>query len=437
MPLPLPPPMEIDERLLARVRREFPAVARDPSGRRRAFLDNGAGTLVTRRSAEREARARIDWSANVGNVFPESKGAEAMILEGRQAVADFLNAAGPHTIISGESATSLLFGLSYALGRSLTGRENVVTTAYEHYANVSPWEELARNTKVREVRFADFDLDTGALDVQRIQDLVDRDTRIVTATAASNVLGTRSALREIGKIAHDADALFIVDAVHHVAHGPTDVQAIGCDALVFSGYKLFSRHGSFLYLAPELIESLSPYKVDASPSHGPEKWEWGTRDQAMFAAIAGAIGYLAWLGSPEGRSPPKERRRRMACLKRAMETIERYETGLSKLVLEGDGQLRGLRDLRGLKLYGPGSLPSGIGRDPTFSFKFANMEDRSVAQTLWDRYAIAVGSEDYYSRIPRVYGKHTMVRATFVHYNSRAEATLLLRALNEISVGRR
>src|SRR5512136_170072 len=117
--------MAFDAAFLAGIRRQFPAAAKDATGRRRAFLDNGAGTLVCRAAAEREARARIDWSANTGNVFPESKGAEATIQAGREAVSDFLNADGPEAIISGESATSLLFSLSYALGRTLTGDGNV------------------------------------------------------------------------------------------------------------------------------------------------------------------------------------------------------------------------------------------------------------------------------------------------------------------------
>ncbi len=425
--------MALDASARARIRRQFPAVSRDATGRRRAFLDNGAGTLVCRAAQTREARARIDWSANTWNVFPESRGAEATILEGRQAVSDLLNADGPHTIVSGESATSLLFSLSYALGRTLTGSENVVLTAYEHFANVSPWEELARTGRIREVRFARFDAESFLLDVDDLASRVDGKTKVVAVAAASNFLGTRSPLPELARIAHDAGALFVVDAVHHVCHGPTDVRAIGADALVFSGYKLFSRHGSFLYLRPDLIEALWPYKVDPSPKHGPEKWEWGTRDQALFAATAGAIDYLATLGAPAGRRPARPGHERIARLRNAMESIEAYESGLNRLLLEGDGSLPGLPEVPGLTLYGPQEVPPQLGRDPTFTFKLAGHEDAAVSRILYDRYGLAVGAEDYFSRVPTLYGFESALRATFVHYNTRADAIALLRAVHALA----
>ncbi len=429
--------MTFDSKLLRRIRKEFPAAEEDPFGRERAFLDNGAGTLVTMRSAAREAIARIDWSANVGNVFPESRGAEGTILQGRRAVADFLNAEGAHTIVSGESATSLLFGVSYAIGRGSGGRENVVATGYEHFANINPWIELGKTGKIKELRFADFDRGTGELDEEQFASLVDRNTKVVAVSAASNVLGTRSNLKKLCRIAKEAGAYFVVDAVHHAAHGPTDVKDIGCDVLVFSGYKLFSRHGSFMYVRPRLIEELTPYRVDPSPKHGPEKWEWGTRDQAMFAAISGAIDYLVWLGNPSSKNPPRAGPQRTGRLRKAMKRIEEYERGLSKLILDGSGSTPGLTDIKGLTLYGPKHLGSPVGRDPTFSFRLEGHGDRALATRLWDRYALAIGAEDYYSRVPAVYRRKTMLRATFMHYNTKAEALALLRALDEVASRKR
>ncbi len=428
--------MAIDARLLLRIRREFPAVARDATGRRRAFLDNGAGTLVCRRAAQREAEARIAWSANTGNAFPESKGAESTIREGRLAVADLLGAEGPHAILSGESATSLLFHVSYAIGRTLAGDGNVVATAYEHHANVAPWAELVRNGRLREIRYAGFDRETFALDLQKVSDSVDASTKVVAVTAASNFLGTVTDLRAVGKIAHDARALFVVDAVHDICHRPADVQAIGADAFVFSGYKLFSRHGSFLYLRPDLMASLTPYKVEPAPNVGPERWEWGTRDQAMFAAIAGAVDHLAWIGSPTAKRPPAPGPGRRAALRKGMASIEAYEAGLARTVLGGDGTSPGLLQIPGLTLYGPPALSPGIGRDPTFTFRLAGYEDAALSQTLYSKFGLAVGAEDYYSRVPALYGLKAAMRATFVHYNTAEDAAVLLKALSKLAAKR-
>jgi selenocysteine lyase/cysteine desulfurase len=425
--------MRIDSRLLARIRRQFPAVDADPTGRKRAFLDNGAGTLVTKRAADREYDARIDWSANVGNLFPESKGAEQTILDGRTAVSDLLNGEGPSTIISGESATSLLFSVSYAMGREFSGSENVVTTGYEHYTNINPWVELGLNKEMKELRFAEFDKDTGTLDPNSVQEMVDSNTKVITVTAASNVLGTKTDLVEIGKIARDAKAYYLVDAVHHVPHELLDVRKIGCDFLVFSGYKIFSRHGSFMYGRPEHIRRLMPYKVLPSPKRGPEKWEWGTRDQAMFAAMSGSIDYLTWVGNPSAKHPPKPGKQRRMRLKRAFRAIERYEKELMDIALNGKGKTPGLNDIPGLRLYGPSTVDKEIGRDPTFSFNLRGYQDRTLSKKLWDKYRLAVGAEDYYSRVPAIYKKKTMLRATFVHYNSKAEVLSLLSALDDLA----
>jgi cysteine desulfurase family protein (TIGR01976 family) len=425
--------MRIDSRLLVRIRQQFPSVDKDSSGRRRIFLDNGAGTLVTKRAANAEYDARIDWSANVGNQFPESMGAERTIHEGRAAVADLLNAESPKTIISGESATSLLFSLSYALGREFSGDENIVTTGYEHYTNINPWVELGSNRKIKELRFAEFDRDTGLLDPSAIQELVDGNTRVITVSAASNVLGSKTDLVEVGRIARAAKAVYVVDAVHHVPHELIDVRKIGCDALVFSGYKLFSRHGSFMYARPEVIRRLTPYKVLPSPKRGPEKWELGTRDQAMFAAMSGAIDYLSWLGNPSTVRPSKPGKQRRERLQRAFKAIGKYEKELMELALHGKGKTPGMNDIPGLRIYGPTTVGKDSVRDPTFSFSLRGYSDRTLAKKLWDRHRLAVGAEDYYSRVPALYKKKTMVRATLVHYNSKAEVVALLSALNDLS----
>lgn len=427
--------MIFDQSLLEKIRAEFPRAVCDASGRKRAFMDNGTGSLVVERAARAESAARVDYSANVGAVFPESKNAETTILEGRKAVADLLNAPSHATIVSGESTTSLLFSLSYALGREFTGQENVVTTDYEHYANVSPWIELEKRGTIREVRFARLNKAEGTIDLDHLKNLIDGNTTVVTVTAASNVLGTKSPLHAIGKIARAAGAYFVVDAVHHAPHGPIDVQAIDCDFLVFSGYKFFSSHGSFLYGKEDLLRRLKPYKVAPAKDEPPYRWEWGTRNQSMFAAIGGVVDHLVWLadeiGSGYGRSLETYSGRSRS-LKIAMHAIEEYGRDLSRAILQGTDDLPGLLQMRRVKVYGLTDPTRLDERDPTFAFKMQDIPDQGVVEYLWNRHGIALRAEDFYSRVHAVYDAPTMIRASLVHYNTVEEITQLLRAIDEL-----
>jgi selenocysteine lyase/cysteine desulfurase len=70
----------------------------------------------------------LDFAANIGSNYPESAGTEKTVFEGRSAIADFLKAQSPRTIVAGESATGLLGRLSYAIGKETSANDNVVST---------------------------------------------------------------------------------------------------------------------------------------------------------------------------------------------------------------------------------------------------------------------------------------------------------------------
>ncbi len=427
--------MIFNKELIEQIRAAFPRATTDFNGRKRAFFDNGTATLVLGRAAKAETDARINCSANVGGIFDESKQASAVIQAGRVAVADFLNAPSPTTIVSGESATALLFNLSYAIGKELTGRENVVTTDYEHYTNVDPWEELGKRGKIQEVRYTKLNMEEGTLDINHLQELIDSNTKIVAITAASNMLGTKSPLEEIGKMAKEVGAHFVVDAVHHIPHGPTDVQALDCDFLIFSGYKLFSSHGSFLYGKEEHLNALKPFKVKPAPKNPPGKFEWGTRNQAMFAAISGVIDHFCWLSNEvqsnyEGKYVEYSDHKRE--LKIVMDAIEQYETGLSKAVLTGFDDIPGLLDIPEVTIYGITDLERLNERDPTFSFEVANIPEEEVVTRLWKEGGIATRAGHYYSYAQDVYKKPKIIRISLVHYNTFEEISTFLKTLNKI-----
>jgi selenocysteine lyase/cysteine desulfurase len=423
--------------LLHAIRKEFPRAEADASGRRRIFFENAAGSLVLQRVAESEAKVRLDCSANVGGPSWESRKNEDTILEGRKSVADFLNSPSEDCIVSGESATNLLFHLGYALGKEMSGDENIVTTEYEHYANLSPWLELQRRGIVKEVRFARFNPEDGSLDMSHFASLVDDKTRIVTVAGVSNVLGSKTPLKQVLEISKKVGAYTVLDAVHTVAHFPVDVQELAFDFVVFSAYKLFSRRGSFMFGREELLEALKPYKVVPAPDHGPEKWELGTRDQALFASITAVMDYLSWLGSmveQEVRDEVSSYAGRRRLLKAAMSWIEKYEQTLSRGMLNGTSQAEGLQALGRVELYGVRDPSKAQLRVPTFTFNITGADPSSVAEYLWKKHAIAVLAEDgggFYSRTLKTYGKSIAVRASPMHFNTLQEVESFLSSLAE------
>jgi selenocysteine lyase/cysteine desulfurase len=187
----------------------------------------------------------------------------------------------------------------------------------------------------------------------------------------------------------------------------------------------------------ELLEVLKPYKVVPAPGHGPEKWELGTRDQALFASISAVMDYLSWLGSvveDEVRDWISSYNGRIRLLKAAISWIEKYERTLSQSMLSGRGQIEGLRAIGKVELYGVKDPSKVHLRVPTFTFNVTDADPSNVAEYLWNKHAIAVLAEDgggFYSRALKTYGRSIAVRASPTHFNTVQEVDSFLSSLAE------
>ena len=277
------------------------------------------------------------------------------------------------------------------------------------------------------------------LDAGHLESLVDGNTKVISVAGVSNVLGSKTPLDQVLRIAKQASAYTVMDAVHTVAHVPVDVQKTPFDFVVFSAYKLFSRRGSFMCGRRGLLRSLKPYKVLPAPEEPPSNWEMGTRDQSLFASISAVMEYFAWLGTrveqgqgAAGRLSGYSGRRRL--LKAALSWIEGYERELSVAMLEGIMGGRGLPEIAGGEVYGITDAASVQSRVPTFTFNIKGADPMEVAGYLWDRHAIAVLAEDhggFYSKTLNTYGKSIAVRASPVHFNTIEEVARFLQAVED------
>ena len=148
----------------------------------------------------------------------------------------------------------------------------------------------------------------GELDLDDLEAKIDDRTRLVSLPWVSNVLGTINPVERIVEIAHARGVPVMLDACQAVQHLPVDVQAVGCDFLVFSGHKIYGPSGmGVLWGRAELLEAMPPYQgggdMIASVSFDgtvfnelPYKFEAGTPFIEGAAALATALDYVSEIG---------------------------------------------------------------------------------------------------------------------------------------------
>jgi cysteine desulfurase family protein (TIGR01976 family) len=376
---------------IAAVRARFSAL-----DRRLAFFDGPGGTQCPDEVIDAVARYLREDNANIGAPYETSLRTVELVDLAHETAARFLGCTAGETAF-GQSMTSLNFLLSRAFARTLRPGDEIVHTALDHDANVSPWLELAHDLDLT-VRVAalteDLELDYEDLERQ----LSDR-TRVVAFPLAANSVGTAPDVRRVVDLAHSVGALAWGDAVHYAPHGPIDVSTWDVDVLVCSPYKYFGPHMGLAFGKRELLESWRAYKVrPAANEPVGHRFELGTSQHELMAGFVAAVGYMESLG---------------------WEAMLGHERAL------GDHFLAALPE--NVDLYGIRAMD---GRVPTFCFNVVGHSPEAVARFLAER-DVAVWHGDYYAvetmkHLGLVDGA---VRAGIVHYNTENEVDRLLEGL--------
>src|SRR6516164_6182267 len=315
------------------------------------------------------------------------------------------------------NATSFIRLISLAIGQTLAGRNEIIVTDMDHEANIATWLAL------RNAKFVWWKMrEDGNLHVEDLEEVLSSRTRLVACTVTSNALGSIIDVAAAAKAAHRAGAEIFLDCVHYGPHGIIDVQAIDCDYLVCSGYKIFSPHMGFLWGRRELLQRLPTFREDFIPDEPPGKIEAGTFIYENVAGMDAAVQYLESLGNI-GREEPRRTR-----LERAFAAIRAYEETLSAEML------RVLTDA-GAEIYGIRSAERIEERVPTMCFNLPRISPAKVSEELAKR---GIGVRDGHMYSPRLMRRLGLspetgaVRASLVHYNTVTEVQNLAGALAEI-----
>lgn len=421
---------------LSSYRRFFPSLALDVNGKQAIYFDNPGGTQVAQQVIDAMVSYFREANANSHGAFLTSHRTDQVIAAARTAMADFLHAASPNEIVFGPNMTTLTFAFSRAIGKTLQPGDEIIVTILDHDANVAPWLALQERGVV--VHTVDVRPEDLTLDMKDMRAKITERTRVVAVGYASNAVGTINDVATIIRWAREVGSLVWIDAVQFAPHGPINVQALDADFLVCSSYKFFGPHLGILYGKAEHLEKFPAYKVRPASNSIPDRWETGTQNHEGLAGLVGVVDYLAmigrehstlyseWFNEDLGGSSYSGRQRE---LKIAMHAMMEYERGLSAQLLSG------LREIKGLHVYGITNPQQLAWRVPTIACTMDGHSPRELAERLASQGIFAWDGNYYALGIMERLGleaKGGALRLGMAHYNTLSEIDRVLECLEQV-----
>jgi cysteine desulfurase/selenocysteine lyase len=403
-----------------KIRADFPILKRKINGQPLIYFDNAATSQKPRQVIEAIKNYYKEHNANVHRaVHTLSQEASELYEKAHEEVATFINAKGMEEIVFVRGTTEAINLVAYAWGlRNLKKNDDVVVSLMEHHSNIVPWELLSRINGFN-VTYVNVK-DDGTLDYEDFENKISKKTKIVCMSHVSNVSGVMNDVKRITKVAHEHDALALIDGAQSVPHSRVNVKDLDVDFLAFSGHKMLGPTGiGALYGKEEVLRSMEPFEgggemireVTFDPRRKrcsiawnelPWKFEAGTPHIAGAVGLAEAVRYLKRIG---------------------MENVTTHEKALTKHAMKG------MAECKKVKIYGPKdpSLKCGI-----IPFGVDGLSSHDVALFL-DNYGIMVRSGFHCAQpLHEIFKLKSSARASFYIYNTREEIDRFMEVLREM-----
>ena len=268
------------------------------------YLDNAATTQHKPQAViDAVAAAMCSFGGPGRGSHQAALDASLAVFGARQAVFNLLGGWGAASVSFAMNAT---MALNIAIDGLLSEGGCAVTTAASHNSVLRPLFR-ARDERGCTVRMARIAPD-GALDWDDYQRSLEG-ASLVAATHASNVTGDVYDVARMAHMAHEAGALFVLDAAQTAGVWPLNVVDTGADVVCFTGHKsLYGPQGTGglivrpgLEIEPLLEGGSGVHSFDERhPRFMPEALEAGTANAHGLAGLAAGCNWLADQGVASG-----------------------------------------------------------------------------------------------------------------------------------------
>lgn len=398
----------------ALVRARFPAFAHPPL-EGHAFFENAGGSYTSAPVLHRLDHFYRCTKVQPYGAYPASEAAgEAMDLA-YERIAAALNV-GTDWVQFGPSTSANTYVLGRAFSEWIAPGDVIVVTDQDHEANSGAWRRLEDHGAV--IREWTVDPETGHLDLERLDALLDEKVRILAFPHCSNIVGEINPAAEIVRRAHAVGAIAIVDGVSFAPHGLPDVGEMDADIYLFSAYKVYGPHQGIMAVRPSLAAELPNQGHFFNDDQPRKRLSPAGPDHAQIAACAGIADYLEEIAEIAGDHVNGE-----TPFRRAHAAMRAQEVGLLEPLMAWLGQTNRAR------LIGPHEPEK---RAPTISLALPE-PGFDVARRLARHDIMAGGGHFYAWRTLRALGidpEHGVLRLSFVHYTSSEEIERLVAALD-------
>ncbi|WP_299843978.1 aminotransferase class V-fold PLP-dependent enzyme [uncultured Roseovarius sp.] len=398
------------------VRAQFPAFS-EPSLQGQAFFENAGGSYTCLPVIERLERYYRQRKVQPYESYEASRLAGEEMDEARSRLSAMLGVA-PEELSFGPSTTQNTYVLAQAFRQWMEPGQAIIVTDQDHEANSGPWRRLAEDgIDIREWK---LDPETGLLNVEDLENLLDENVRLVCFTHCSNIVGAINPIVEITAAAHAAGAFVCVDGVSYAPHGFVNVGDMGPDIYLFSAYKTFGPHQGLMVMRRELGALLPNQGHWFNADTLYKKFTPAGPDHAQVAASAGMADYYDALAAHHGiDGDPAVRTMGVH------DMMRRYETRLLQPVLDYLGEKNSVR------LIGPRDATH---KAPTVAVALPG-SGAEAAKELVAHGIMTEGGNFYGQRPLKAMGVDKdkgVLRLSFVHYTTQAEIDKLLNALEDV-----
>lgn len=263
------------------------------------YLDNAATTWPKPPSVQRAVyNALTKYGSNPGRSgYAFSISTSQEIYKCREIAASFFNAKGPECVAFTLNCTS---ALNMAIKGLLKAGDHVITSSLEHNAVIRPLHALSSQKISYDIAEVNLNGNHKAT-VNSFESLINKNTKLIVCTHASNVWGLVLPIKEIGQLAKKYGLFFVVDVAQSAGIIPIDMQQMNIDFLCGAGHKgLYGPMGTgFLvsnneYVLSTIIEggTGSNSMSSAQPINFPDRFESGTVNTSGILGLKAGFEYV-------------------------------------------------------------------------------------------------------------------------------------------------